>query len=281
MAKADERGKLIFGKMGRDIARLGAEQNADRVHSFRTTARRVQTLFEVLLTNPGRKQKKLLKTLNRIRKRAGRVRDLDVQLSALRSLKVSFQPRRKTQLMQELLELRAQHEKDLRKLLTKSEVWELKKRLKQAAKTAKLESIRDPLAEAKQILASAQVGSEDKEELLHRYRLAVKRARYTAEFAPKSADAIQLIRQLKRLQDALGNWHDWMMLTHSAIQRFGEVGQSPLVAALHSVTRAKFRHAVAALSAGPVAKSGAGLGLARKLPLQGESKGSAPLSSAA
>jgi hypothetical protein len=87
------------------------------------------------------------------------------------------------------------------------------------------------------------------EDVLHQYRIAVKRARYAAEFAPKSTEAAQFITQLKRLQDAVGNWHDWLTLTQTASKQIGEVSQSSLVAALHNVTSGKFRHAVAALSA--------------------------------
>jgi len=39
-------------------------------------------------------------------------------------------------------------------------------------------------------------------------QLAVKRARYAAEFAPKSAEKTQFITQLKRLQDTLGHLND-------------------------------------------------------------------------
>ena len=90
--------------------------------------------------------------------------------------------------------------------------------------------------------------------VLHRYRLAVKRARYAAEFAPKSAESTQFIAELKRLQDALGNWHDWLTLTQTAVEQIGDVSESSLVAVLHNVTRGKFRHAVAAVSAAQAAK---------------------------
>ena len=89
------------------------------------------------------------------------------------------------------------------------------------------------------------------EQALHRYRVVVKRARYAAEFAPKSAGAAQFLEQLQRLQDAIGDWHDWLTLTHTATARLGDVSQSPLVAALHNLTGSKFRRAVAALSASP------------------------------
>jgi CHAD domain-containing protein len=87
------------------------------------------------------------------------------------------------------------------------------------------------------------------EDLLLAYRTVVKRARYAAEFAPRSAEAAQFIAQVKRLQDAVGNWHDWLTLTQTAAKRLGDVDQSSLVAALHNVTGSKFRQAVAALSA--------------------------------
>jgi CHAD domain-containing protein len=87
--------------------------------------------------------------------------------------------------------------------------------------------------------------------VLHQYRIAVKRARYAAEFARKSVEAAQFIAQLKRLQDAVGNWHDWLTLTQTAAKRLGDVNQSSLVAALHNVTGGKFRQAVAALSVSP------------------------------
>ena len=50
------------------------------------------------------------------------------------------------------------------------------------------------------------------------------------------------------MQDVLGDWHDWLTLTQTASEHLGEVRDSSLVAELHNVTGAKFRHAVAVLS---------------------------------
>ena len=86
------------------------------------------------------------------------------------------------------------------------------------------------------------------EALLHKYRILSKRARYAAEFAEPSAKAQQFIAGVKRIQDALGDWHDWLTLTQTTSEHLGEVRESPLVAELHNVTGAKFRHAVAVLS---------------------------------
>jgi len=64
------------------------------------------------------------------------------------------------------------------------------------------------------------------------------------------------VAELKRLQDALGNWHDWMMLTETATEQLGDMNQSSLVAALNNVTRGKLRQAVAALAATPLGLPG-------------------------
>jgi len=252
MPIAPEPSRLAFQKIERALLKLSSVRDAESVHNFRTTSRRLQTLLEEVAPVRGRSHKKLLRMLDRIRKRAGKVRDIDVQLAALRSLKVPQEPRRKTQLMQGLIELRAKHDKKLRKMLNKQAIRDIQKPLKRAAKRMKSGAGRDALAAARSMVARV-VGRAGlvTEDVLHQYRVVVKRARYAAEFAPKSAEAAQFIADMKRLQDAVGNWHDWLTLTHTAVKRIGDVNQSSLVAALHHVTGAKFRRAVAALSASP------------------------------
>jgi CHAD domain-containing protein len=251
-----ERSKQVFQKVERDLSKLGSKRTTDSVHRFRTGARRLQTLLEELVPERDRNQKRLLKLLARLRKRTGKVRDLDVQLGALRTLKIPQEPRRKTQLINALIESRAEQDRKLRKSLSKEIVREIRKRLKRAAKELRLESSRDPLTVARQMLA--QVTRPDgplTEEVLHQYRILGKRARYVAELATKSTETDQFLAQLKRMQDALGDWHDWLTLTQTAAKKLGDVHESSLVAVLHNVTRVKFRGAVAALSASPVVRT--------------------------
>jgi CHAD domain-containing protein len=266
MPIAPERTRSVFQKLERDLLRLSYRQDADRVHRFRTGSRRLQTLLEEILPERDRNQKKLLKMLARIRKRAGKMRDLDMQLGALRSLKMPQEPRRKTQLVHHLIELRAKYENKLRKALPKRDVKDIRTRLKRALRGLDLKSSRDPLVVAQEILAkiTPPKGSLTDEQL-HRYRMLGKRARYAAEFASKSPESDQFVSQLERIQDAVGDWHDWLTLSQSAAKRLGDVHESPLMAELHNVTGAKFRNAVTVLSAvsrdgsksGPAAASGA------------------------
>src|ERR1700683_1872996 len=139
MSITSDRSKLAFTKTERALLKLSSGQGPESVHGFRTNSRRLEVLLEQLLPQRERNQKKLLKMLNRIRRRAGKVRDLDVQLAALRSLKVPQEPRRKTQLMHRLIELRVQHEKKLRKILNKETIRDIRRRLKRASRDVKLE----------------------------------------------------------------------------------------------------------------------------------------------
>jgi CHAD domain-containing protein len=249
MSIAPKRSRVVFQKLEQDLVKLSSKPRAENVHRFRTGTRRLQILLGELSPKPDRSRKKLLKLLGRIRKRAGKVRDLDVQLAALRSLKMPREPRRKTQLVNHLIELRGQQEKRLRKAVDDGAVREIRKRLKRASKDFNPEASRDPLAVARGMLETINRGDAPvTEALLHQYRILSKRARYAAEFAEQSAEAERFIAGLKRMQDVLGDWHDWLTLTQSASGHLGEVRESSLVAELHNVTGAKFRHAVAVLS---------------------------------
>jgi CHAD domain-containing protein len=249
MSIAPKRSRVVFQKLEQDLVKLSSKPQAENVHRFRTGTRRLQILLGELSPKLDRNQKKLLKLLGRIRKRAGKVRDLDVQLAALRSLKIPREPRRKTQLVNQLIELRGRQEKKVRKAASEETVREIRKRLKRASKNFNPQACRDPLAAARGMLETIDRGdSAITEPLLHKYRIASKRARYAAEFAEPSSETEQFIAGLKRIQDALGDWHDWLTLTQTASERLGEVRESSLVAELHNVTGAKFRHAVAVLS---------------------------------
>jgi CHAD domain-containing protein len=249
MSIALKRSRVVFQKLEQDLVKLSSKPRAENVHRFRTGTRRLQILLGELSPKLDRSQKKLLKLLGRIRKRAGKVRDLDVQLAALRSLKVPREPRRKTQLVNHLIELKAQQEKKLRKAVDGNNVREIRKRLKRASRNLNPEASRDPLAVARGMLEKIDRGEAPiTEALLHQYRILSKRARYAAEFAEQSTEAEQFIAGLKGIQDALGDWHDWLTLTQTASEYLGEVRESSLVAELHNVTGAKFRHAVAVLS---------------------------------
>ncbi len=145
MSIAPKRCRAVFEKLEDDLVKLRSKPRAESVHRFRTGTRRLQILLNELSPKLRRNEKRLLKLLGRIRKRAGKVRDLDVQLAALRSLKIPREPRRKTQMMNHLIELRGQQEKKLRKEVDKKTVNEILTRLRRASKDFHPEASPEPL----------------------------------------------------------------------------------------------------------------------------------------
>jgi CHAD domain-containing protein len=244
-----EHTRATFRKLARQMSKLAGKLAPENVHKFRTSSRRVEVLVSDLAENRTGNDKKLLKLLGRLRKKAGRVRDLDVQSAALRSLKIPQEPGRKSQLMRTLAEERARREKKLAKSLDKRTVAEVRKRLKRTAGSLEIPKNADPLSLARQKLNDLEVGQGPvTEKTLHQFRIAGKRARYIVELASQDADATRLIALLNHMQDVIGDWHDWVQLADKAEKLFGGVQDSALVSALRNITRAKFRQAVDTLT---------------------------------
>jgi CHAD domain-containing protein len=91
--------------------------------------------------------------------------------------------------------------------------------------------------------AAVQEHGAISESNLHAFRVDCKRARYLAEMSGDVPEAKALISQLKRIQDAAGEWHDWLTLTDNA-ERVLSSSAGRLLSALRTGTRAKFLHAL-------------------------------------
>ena len=249
MAIDQQHRRRIFQNLDRELGRMAKHPEADHVHKFRTYTRRVETFLENLGLQQSGNDKKLSKLLGRLRKKAGKIRDLDVQTAALDNLKISSHQGHKAQLLREMRHERESRQKKLIKSLDKETVAELRKRLRRTSAEAQISMTVEPLAMAKLLLAELD---KDRvpltEKRMHQYRLLGKRARYLAEFAEQNPEAVQFIKEMKRMQDVIGDWHDWLELTARAEDLFGRAHDSSLVAVLQNLTRAKFRQAVRVLS---------------------------------
>jgi CHAD domain-containing protein len=244
-----EHAQLVFRKLSRQLAKLGAKPQPGIVHQFRTYSRRLQVLLEELTPELSRNDKRLLKLLRRLRRRAGRVRDLDVQIAALRSLKIPQEPRRKAQLLGALAEMRIQREKKLSQSLDRKTIREVSRRLKKTENSHQIPAGVEPLQVARRILSEiSKPKAPLTEEVLHQYRIAGKRVRYVTELAGQVPEAEPFTNMLKGMQDALGDWHDWLLLSQSAEKILGNGQDSALLSALRNITGAKFRHALQLVS---------------------------------
>lgn len=236
----------LFQKLARQLVKVSSKPLPKNVHQFRTATRRVEACLQELGPEPNRNQRKLRRQLSRLRRRAGRLRDIDVQVAALRTFKVPEEPARKTHILNVLSETRAKRELKLVKAFHKKSVSEIRKRLKRAeSDLAAVTKQFDSLSCARRLLTDLlrEPGPLD-EDLLHQYRIKGKRIRYIAELAGDVPEATRMVAQLKRMQDALGDWHDWLTLTATVRHLISGTSSSPLLSALNNITRAKYRDAV-------------------------------------
>ncbi len=271
MAVDHQRTRHLFKKLSQLLGQNATRPHPEAVHDLRTISRRVEALLDALSTEPDKAQRKLLRRLKRLRRRAGRVRDIDVQIIALRTLKIGRDSGRKVRLARHLNDRRSRRERKLRKALDSDTIRGLRRRLARAEK-----AVLAPLPASRSVTASAATPPApptppQKEEVqpvalalklfatvakqqgafteatLHRFRTRCKRVRYVAEMAGDDPEARRIVNPIKRMQDAIGDWHDWLTLTQTAQKLFAEPVDGPLLAALRNVTRANFveatRHA--------------------------------------
>jgi CHAD domain-containing protein len=64
---------------------------------------------------------------------------------------------------------------------------------------------------------------------LHDFRKGAKKARYIAESAAEDAHAIAVGKVLKKLQDEIGDWHDWLVLADEARAALGDKSNDLIV----------------------------------------------------
>jgi CHAD domain-containing protein len=241
-----QEGKRVFARLNRYLNRVSKHTDIRSIHRFRTNSRRVEALVAELVSDSASKRK-LLKQLSKLRKKAGKLRDLDVQQAFLKELKMPDRQNHRAELIERL---REEHELRVRKMeqsFASDSLKKLRKRLRRAKTEARFEGL-NPLQLAFRRLPRPQGASLD-EQQLHTSRIAAKRARYLAELAGDTREAKEFVELLKKAQDEIGQWHDVLKLQQRAEKLFGGVRDSVLVAALQNISGARFRRATHALLA--------------------------------
>jgi CHAD domain-containing protein len=230
--------------MNRYIGRIAKDLTPENVHHFRTNGRRVEALIDTLAPETKNK-KKALRLLAKLRKRAGKVRDIDVQIGLLKSLKVPDRQSHRARLLELLDEEHRRRTRKLIKAADASTLRELARRLRREQESIQFDGI-NPLLLAMSALPMVDQSSLT-EENLHSFRIGAKRARYLAELAGENAGAKAFVEELKSAQNAAGDWHDALKLKERAEKHFGSASESALVSMLQNVSRARFRSASHAL----------------------------------
>jgi CHAD domain-containing protein len=74
-------------------------------------------------------------------------------------------------------------------------------------------------------------------ENLHDFRKATKKARYVAESGEAKRSSSSVAKALKRIQDAIGVWHDWLYLAKEATAALGQDAPELTASFEHEVDR--------------------------------------------
>ena len=228
------------------------------VHSLRTTIRRIESLVSYAHPDLDKKLERSLEKMADLRKRAGKVRDLDVQADLLRTLGNGSTAKDRKTLTELLEKKRARQVRRLQSALKKLHGSKFLARMDRVAEDAGL--VRDgknrplaPLQEARAQLAQmandfAAARATMKPSRLHEARVTLKRIRYLAELAEKTAEQKSFINEVKSVQDAIGVWHDWQELTASAEKRFSDRVNCALLREARAVLGARHSDATSAVN---------------------------------
>ena len=212
-----DRDRSLLNKLKKTLNDAATEPDPTAVHQLRTTIRRVETRLPV-----EKQTAKLHKALKRLRRRAGRVRDVDVQITALSKLRFDEGSSARQSVLRGLQKQRIRQQKKLASLITDELNDKLPGRMTRArgvfpsvsttADAARPIAVQRATDEFLELVAKAELT----EEHLHAFRVNCKRIRYALEPYEDEVGAEEVLRLLKTIQDAIGEWHDWVTLSATA-----------------------------------------------------------------
>jgi CHAD domain-containing protein len=229
MADELERVRKALRELGKSLQSLSRDSAPKDVHKLRTASRRVAAIAGVIEAADGKKSRRLVKSIEPIRKAAGGVRDMDALLGSARKLARYSDGESLTHLIAHLETARQQHAVELQHALhhrRKAVLEDLKEYSRFVASVAK---------HAQSSSRSGAQASQAQEEIhssamnvvrelgdwrpldagnLHEFRLKVKQLRYTLQLDAQ-ADPI-LVEALGEVQRRVGDWHDWHQLEEIA-----------------------------------------------------------------
>jgi CHAD domain-containing protein len=208
------------------------------VHALRTTTRRLEALLTTAKRRRrgdvafGRRVDEALKALKPVRRAAGPVRDMDVQLGLVEGLlkekRAAIPVEEHSVISEEAQKLQAKLKKcrkdaaaELVAAIGNAEGQELRRISPLHADLSEQRwafLLKDALAIERRSARGLDAGDPVS---LHAYRKGSKFSRYLAEMEESEA-AKGFAKRMKEVLDAIGAWHDWMLLTQLAKETVGK-----------------------------------------------------------
>ncbi|HWF40378.1 MAG TPA: CHAD domain-containing protein [Candidatus Acidoferrales bacterium] len=231
--------------------------NIEQIHDLRTSCRRFEADLGALGLSSKAKERRVLKDIASIRKRAGKIRDVDVLTGYALGIQVPGEQDCLVQLIENLGASRGKQVKKLRAFARDSGA-QLRRRLKRTlskaekllGKASKSKADENPNASEEIMTRALHSANELKspahldKKNLHPYRLKVKELRYILQLSAES-DQQRFVRKLGDVKDAIGEWHDWEELISIAEGVLDHGPKCQLLPKLHEISEAKYKRALA------------------------------------
>jgi CHAD domain-containing protein len=244
------------------LEKVSARAGTEDVHRLRTTVRRLEVQLGSL---PAGGANKVAKSLKALRRKAGKVRDLDVHLGLLKPSLLAPSPSRRHRASGApgaVARPRSQPQDELRQILQHKRARQLVSLRALVAAAAPLlesrlpalverrppakDSPRDALQQSARARRRFLQWTRDipgDEQELHQLRIRTKKLRYSLEPLEACKEAAALVAKLKQVQDAIGTWHDWFTLEQLAVRYLDSADAAPARDALHAHCQREYRRA--------------------------------------
>jgi CHAD domain-containing protein len=228
---------------------------SNAVHDLRTSINTLETTFITVGLSSKRTVKRFLRDLRKLRERAGKVRNMDVLIDKVLTLK---QDGEQDCLIRLLGHLAAEWNIRVKKLhrLIEAVGPKLRRDLKrnskrveellQEAETDPGDSVAIPMTIAKAMMLSSELKAPSRltKKNLHGYRVKVKELR-NVFYMSDHFGSPELLEKLREVKDAIGDWHDWGELAEIAAHVLDDHGAScKLLKQIKKSSESKYDHAL-------------------------------------
>jgi CHAD domain-containing protein len=258
MAEELERARKAVRELSKTLKNLPKDPPPGEVHKLRTTTRRVEAIVSVLAQLEGKESRRLLKSIDPIRKAAGGVREMDVIIGNAQRLARYMAGDSLTRLVEQLRIARQQNALELGRVLGRRRA-RARENLKAYSRLiCRAEAHAKGTASANGLpgypnegihSAAANVVRELGEwpplnaENIHPFRLKVKELRYILQLS--SGANSELGEALGNVQRRVGDWHDWHQLHQIASEILTPERDLALLERIDETTKRKFDQALA------------------------------------
>jgi CHAD domain-containing protein len=248
MAIDRERIQKSLSKLRKFAEKTPKQPSPGEIHKLRTHARKIETTFQALSQDSGKNERQLLNDIGKIRKRAGKIRDLDVLTGKVSGIHLDGETECEIKLLEYLGSERRKQSAKLRSLISKERTALIKRLRRASTHMDKFLKKQEPqpaaLAAANALQLSYQLDSPRRlnRRNLHRYRLKVKHLRYVLQLSP-SADP-KFVDDLGHVKDAIGDWHDSEELISIASDMLNHGAGCRLIAKLKEISESKYQSAL-------------------------------------